>query len=310
MKRSGDWIYRVIDFIEDNITNPISLEELAELSGYSLRHFQRLFRQKTSENITEYIRGRRLTVAMEEIVKAEKSIIDIAFEYQFESQQSFTRAFQARFTFPPIRFRNQNVINPPSSKRRLNSGYLQMIENEDITQEPEIVHLDKMLFVGMPTILDVNGYDDSTAMSGFRGLASKFQQRKSEISNAVKTSPDDSAQFLTYRVPKAERGHEDGIVAVAAVQVESESDIPGDMISIKTPAMKFAKFEFRGTFENYPLAGYYITGCWFPRSHYWIGNAPVLSSIHLDRLSPGNSILKSFLPLRPRHPKLIDHWWH
>ncbi len=181
MGSENGWIYRVIDYVEDNLTNPISLEELAELSGYSLRHFQRLFREKSSENIMDYVRGRRLTLAMEEITKAEKSIIEIAFEYQFESQQSFTRAFQARFTFPPIRFRNQNVTNPPSSMKRLASDYLQMIEDKDITQEPEIVHLDEMLFVGMPAKLDINGYGNSSALSGsIRHIVMNFRQRKNE----------------------------------------------------------------------------------------------------------------------------------
>jgi len=310
LERSDDWIYKVVDYIEYNINSPISLEELAELSGYSLRHFQRLFREKSSENIMDYVRGRRLTLAMEEITKAEKSIIDIAFEYQFESQQSFTRAFQARFTFPPIRFRNTNVVNPPSSKKRLESDYLRMIENNDITQEPEIVQLDEMLFVGMPVRLDVNSYGDSLEMSRLPDLVHNFRQRKSEIPNVVLASPDEGAQIITYRVPKAERAHGDGIVAVAVVQVESESEIPSDMISIKTPATKFAKFEYRGAFENYSLVGYYITGCWFPRSPYWIGNAPVLNTIRTDPLKPDSSNLKCFLPLRPRHPRLIDRWWH
>ncbi|MCG8413167.1 MAG: helix-turn-helix domain-containing protein [Pseudomonadales bacterium] len=310
LDRTDDWIYKVIDFIEDNIANPISLEELAELSGYSLRHFQRLFRQRTSENIAEYIRGRRLTVAMDDIVKAEKSIIDIAFEYQFESQQSFTRAFQARFTFPPIRFRNHNVVNPPSSKRKLTAGYLRMIESEDISLEPEIIHLDEMTFVGMRAVLDVNSYGDSEVIGSVSRLVNEFRRRKNEIGNIVSESPEKGELIMSYRVPKSERAHNDGIVFLAAAQVEAGYEIPQDMIRIETPASKFAKFEFQGGFEIYPHAGNYITGCWFPRSKYWIGNAPVLSYIQANPANSDAYMFKSILPLRPRHPRLVDLWWH
>ena len=141
-------------------------------------------------------------------------------------------------------------------------------------------------------------------------LLNKRPRSANELNDAVKASPDEGEQFLTYRVTITERALGDGILGLVAVQVESEGEVPPDMISIKTPAAKFAKFEYRGTLETYPLAGYYITGCWFPRSRYWIGNAPVLFNIRLDPLNPDSNNLKCFLPLRPRRPRLVDRWWH
>ncbi|PCH60335.1 MAG: AraC family transcriptional regulator, partial [SAR86 cluster bacterium] len=143
-----DWIYKVIEYVEDNLKNSMTIEDIAAVSGYSERHFQRVFRERTADSIMDYIRGRRLTLAMEEIISSQKSIIDIAFEYQFESQQNFTRAFQSRFMFPPRRFRNNELHNPPSAKKRLTEAYLGMIAREELTLEPEIIQKKEKIFIG------------------------------------------------------------------------------------------------------------------------------------------------------------------
>ena len=49
-------IYRVMEYIEANYQNNLSLEELASIAKYSKYHFHRIFRSIMDESIYEYIK--------------------------------------------------------------------------------------------------------------------------------------------------------------------------------------------------------------------------------------------------------------
>ena len=57
-------------------------------------YFHRIFSAVIGISPTTYIRNRRLTVAAQEISKNNKSILDIALKYGFESHEAFSRAFK------------------------------------------------------------------------------------------------------------------------------------------------------------------------------------------------------------------------
>lgn len=84
---------KVINYIEENISNEINYEEAAKILGVSVFHFQRLFSFLTGIPIAEYIRCRRMTLAGFDIQKSAEKIIDIALKYRYESHSSFSRAF-------------------------------------------------------------------------------------------------------------------------------------------------------------------------------------------------------------------------
>ncbi len=92
-----DWtsgLQSAIDYIEDNITKDLSLDEIAKCLGFSSFYFQRIFTFLCGFSLGEYIRNRRLTLAGEELLSSNKKVIDIALKYGYESPESFSRAFQ------------------------------------------------------------------------------------------------------------------------------------------------------------------------------------------------------------------------
>lgn len=110
-------IKEVIDFIEGKLDSEVTLKEIADIAGFSPFHFHRLFQSLTGETIVEYIRKRRLTNAALELVGTDKRIIDIAFDYNFESQESFTRAFKRHFGINPGQYRKDKPKVNPFYKR-------------------------------------------------------------------------------------------------------------------------------------------------------------------------------------------------
>ena len=87
-------LQKAIDYIEDNLENNINFEIVAKEVGMSAFYFHRIFSAVIGISPTTYIRNRRLTVAAQEISKNNKSILDIALKYGFESHEAFSRAFK------------------------------------------------------------------------------------------------------------------------------------------------------------------------------------------------------------------------
>ncbi len=83
---------KAVNYIEENLTNEITLKGISEAAGLSNFHFTRIFHQFVGETISSYIRKRRLTEASGDLINSNLSIIDIAFKYQFQSQAVFIRS--------------------------------------------------------------------------------------------------------------------------------------------------------------------------------------------------------------------------
>ena len=98
-------IMQLLDWIEQNLDQPLTLDDIAARSGYSKWHLQRLFKQVTGHVLGTYARRRRLSAAARELRLTHISVACIADKYQFDSQQTFTRCFKKQFGLPPAGYR-------------------------------------------------------------------------------------------------------------------------------------------------------------------------------------------------------------
>ncbi|HHU2771478.1 TPA: helix-turn-helix domain-containing protein, partial [Escherichia coli] len=84
-------------WIDDHLEMELSVDIVAKKAGYSKWYLQRLYKYVIGIPLGRYIRDSRLTNAAEELRSTTESVTTIAFKYQFDSQQTFTRAFTRRF---------------------------------------------------------------------------------------------------------------------------------------------------------------------------------------------------------------------
>ena len=110
-----DQIQRGVDYIETNLGLPIAINAVALEAHMSRWHFQRMFRAMTGDTVKDYIRSRRLTHALDLLLNSNKRIIDIALDADFESQESFTRAFKTAFDVTPAQYRKAGKRHPAHS---------------------------------------------------------------------------------------------------------------------------------------------------------------------------------------------------
>ncbi|MEM7116809.1 MAG: helix-turn-helix domain-containing protein [Chloroflexota bacterium] len=84
-----------------------TLADLAAADGRSPFHLQRIFSAEVGESPLQYSRRVRLQRAAASLLVTQKSVLDVALDAGFDSQEGFSRAFRAMFSLSPRKFRDQ-----------------------------------------------------------------------------------------------------------------------------------------------------------------------------------------------------------
>jgi len=91
------------NLVENNLLNPVTLDELAFLSNRSLSSFKRDFQKEYGLPPQRYILERRLEMARADLSLG-KSASQIYLDYGYSHLSSFTAAFKRKFGFSPSRY--------------------------------------------------------------------------------------------------------------------------------------------------------------------------------------------------------------
>ncbi|MEM7531018.1 MAG: AraC family transcriptional regulator [Chloroflexota bacterium] len=99
----------VLDYIEEHLddafTDSLCLDQLADLAGFSIYHFHRIFRAYVGIPLAAYIRRLRFDRAARHLLETDWGVIDIALEAGYGTHSSFTKAFRQQFGVTPSQFR-------------------------------------------------------------------------------------------------------------------------------------------------------------------------------------------------------------
>ena len=105
-------IQKSLDYIEDNLQTEITAAELAEMAGFSLFHYYRLFQSATGLPVMQYIQRRRLLHGVY-AMKQGSSKIDAALLYGFDTYAGFYKAFCREFGSTPSDFLHERRAKRP-----------------------------------------------------------------------------------------------------------------------------------------------------------------------------------------------------
>ena len=120
-------INRVIDFIEANLDQELSLASLATVANFSQFHFHRIFRAMVGETLNGFIQRIRLEKAAARLLDHPKNTItEIAFDCGFSGSATFARAFRERYQMSASQWRSDGHIHK-SKNRKTNSNNGQAI---------------------------------------------------------------------------------------------------------------------------------------------------------------------------------------
>ncbi|MCJ8007135.1 helix-turn-helix domain-containing protein [Lederbergia wuyishanensis] len=134
----NEYVQLMIDWIEDNLKDEFSLEDLASYIGYSPYYCSFKFHQVTGISIRRYILLRRLYLSTEDLTNNRK-IIDIAFDYNYSSQEAYSRAFKTVFGVNPREFQVNQMPVQSFPKLTIHKGKAGCRMN--ISRETEVEQL-------------------------------------------------------------------------------------------------------------------------------------------------------------------------
>ena len=193
-------IYKTLNditkYIDEHLEEKIDYTVLAKMMGINVYTMQRIFSLITGISVAEYIRKRRLSNAGFDLYATKAKVIDIAIKYQYDSTESFSRAFK---TFHGI---NPSLVNKFSKLK----NYPRIIFNEKVNitseLEYEIIELEqKELYgIGIKTNNESIGID---APNFFMNCKLNYEEKFGKIKYGMIVYDDDireqcSAYYILY----------------------------------------------------------------------------------------------------------------
>ncbi len=95
----------VLEYIDANYMEELTLDEVASYSGFSKYHFTRLFKEYTNYTFFDYLCYKRIRVAESLLSEPSLSITEIALQSGFSNISSFNRIFKKQKQCTPTEYR-------------------------------------------------------------------------------------------------------------------------------------------------------------------------------------------------------------
>lgn len=290
-------IQHVLELIEEELTGPLRLEALARHACMSLWHFQRTFTAMVGEPAGSYLRRRRLTEAARVLRHSDRTILDVALEYQFESHEAFTRAFKTELGVTPSAWRSGRVAIFGGRHRHTLTRASLDHHFQHMTITPEIVTLPARRFAGLQSRFISAVAPDSDNLQIIPQLWERFFARLHEI------EPTEPGVFYGLCECGDSLGEPttrpDEIFYLASAPLAEGAGVSQGMTTWTSPAGTYAKFVHRGRVERIGETVSYIYGKWLPASSYESGPGPDLERYDSSfKPDSDDSILEIFVPIR------------
>lgn len=254
-----------MQYIEDNLTHEIDFKEVAKIALCSEYHFKRMFSFLAGISLSEYIRCRRLTLAVFELKDSNAKVIDVAIKYGYNSPDSFTRAFQNLHGITPSEARSTScslkAYSPMTFQLSIQGGNEMNYRIEE--KGPfQIIGIQKRV----PIVF--NGVNEEIA-SMWKSLDSQSIETLKSLSNIEPTGIiSASTNFSEGRME--EKGELDHYIGVATTK-----DCPKQFKQLEVANSTWAIFEAVGPFPD-ALQNVWgrIYSEWFPSSNYELAEGP------------------------------------
>lgn len=258
MKTNYDNILYLINIIEDDLSQKYNLEFLANKVGYSKYHLHKMFTSIVGMSMYQYIKNRRLSEAAKKLLCTNNSILDIALDAGYESQQAFTDAFKAKFRLSPKLFRHK-MLKLSLTPRFVSCELTYKMKGERI-MDIRLENCNKMILMG---------YSSNTFKGFFviPRLWKKLHKVKNEISNRI--SKNWVYGFNDYENAKQKNDGSISFDYYACVEVESKNNNINSMAIKELPKSRYVIFSFRAKpQDSIESVIDYIYKQWFPASTY------------------------------------------
>ena len=281
-----EWIKQLessLDYIENNLTNKIDVNELGKMTYTSGYHFQRMFSYITGVTLSEYIRRRRMTMACLDLKQGEK-VIDVAQRYGYTSPDSFTKAFKKLIGVLP-----SDVLEDGVSLKSYPRIHFSMTIKGDVEMNYRIEKKAAFNVVGEKINLTDEVAQNFTDIPKFWSELAMSGKLEKIVANMSMNTPGVLGITSGF-------SSELDLELEYYVAVESEQLTHQELDIYEVPACTWAIFEGQGQMPKaiQDLEVRIITE-WLPSSGYEYGNGPDIEK-YINQ-NPENSLFEVWIPI-------------
>lgn len=280
-------IHRVIDYIDKNPDDQLSLKELANMAGFSQYYFHRIFSAYVGETLSNFVKRIRLEKSAQILIYTNISITEVALSCGYETPSAYARAFRKFFGSNPSDYKlAKNYV----SNMERNNAYHNMLKEIVMENFIEIREVeDQKVYYVRKT-----GFYKTIGFEGF-DILFKFLRQK-----GIDT-PDKNPNVKMIGIC-----HDDPYVTdinncrFDACITFTKDIKPEGEVGIQTlTGGKYAVFLHKGPYGEFGPVYQAICGEWIPNNSYKIRDLPMME-IYLNspaNTSPEDLLTEIYLPV-------------
>ncbi len=292
-------IDKVKSYIEENLTDKLDLEKLAEISNFSKYHFSRIFAAIEGATPIEFVTNRRMDRSAEYLKTTDKTILEIASLCGFDTLSSFNAAFKKYYRKTPSELRKELSNNPSASRNNeeersspsyyydvSKNHFLRRIWDMNITLE-ELPDMEVAYVRKTGSYLDTRKAWDKLLKWSYQNWIDQTKSSYIGISldNPAEVPEDECRYDVCVTVPEGFNKKEDPDVKYRTLQ--------GGL---------YALYRFHDTIDKLAIAYSSIFGQWLPNSEYDADDRDCLEFCLNDPAKDpeGKGIVNLYIPIRKR----------
>jgi AraC family transcriptional regulator len=280
-----DAIGKALWFIESNSARPVTLDEVAEVSGLSRFHLSRTFSVIVGRSPTAYLRARRLTEAARSLADGAPDILSVALDAGYGSHEAFTRAF-----------RDQFGATPEEVRARRSTTNLMLVEPPQMTNAPNAKLPEPAIKQSGP--LFIAGMRQRFTHETRGAIPALWQRFVPHIGHIPNEKPKS-----TYGVVIASTEDSDnGFDYMAGIGVSSLDELPEELAGLRLPRRPYAVFDHAGHVSTIAATCGAIFRTWLPKSGRELAEGPLqlIECYDSSRFDPRTGLggLEIWIPLK------------
>ena len=109
ISREREWVQQACSLLDERLSDPPSVFDLARIVGTNERRLSELFREQVGNTVFGYVREQRLLLAARLLTQTSVPVQDMAEQVGYSTSSNFITAFRARFGCSPRRYRTANA---------------------------------------------------------------------------------------------------------------------------------------------------------------------------------------------------------
>ncbi len=271
-------MFQAVEFIEANLQEEITIADVAGRVAHSVYHFCRVFGKVTHHTPYDYLIRRRLSESARELVETSRKIIDIAFDYRFNSSETYSRAFKRLTGTLPYQWRKEGRLDRRRLLSPLTVAHLEHLHRDD-SLKPALLEVESLHLAG------VMGPDQAGMIDRLWAI---LDGELPALPNRVQ--PERYYGLRSYPVDWPRTGP----LYLAAVELTSPIVTTALPVVKTLPRLTYARFIHPGPARDLSLTLDYIYQTWLPQS-----GRNLAASFELEAFGscPGGDRREIYLPL-------------